>query len=163
VGTQQGGARTMHAINTEGKAPSNQGRGSRMRRFLVTWGPAVAYMVAVFFVSGDPEPPQPPGWAVFDKQEHMAAYFGLGLLLFWAFRGYWGFSRPLAGVLAVLAGAAYGLFDEMHQLFVPQRSSDVGDALADLVGVVAAQLAIALVVGLRASRRARRAGGPGGG
>jgi VanZ family protein len=51
-------------------------------------------------------------------------------------------ARALGGgrreaVLAVLLGILYGASDEVHQLFVPNRSSDVVDLLADTLGVMA--------------------------
>lgn len=118
-------------------------------------------MVAILLVSGDPDPPQPAGWAAFDKWEHMAAYFVLGLLLYWAFRGYWLFGRLAAAIAAVLMGSAHGVFAELHQVFVPQRHSDANDAIADLLGLLAAQVAVGLAVGLRGLCRAARRRRPG--
>ena len=52
---------------------------------------------------------------------------------------------------ALLAASAYGATDEFHQLFVPGRSCDVFDWLADTTG---AALAVGLYQGVGFYRRA---------
>jgi len=37
-------------------------------------------------------------------------------------------------LLSIFASTAYGISDEIHQSFVPCRSADVMDVLADMVG-----------------------------
>jgi len=51
---------------------------------------------------------------------------------------------------ALLATSAFGALDEWHQSFVPERSADVQDWIADTVG---AALAVALYTGVAAYRR----------
>ena len=70
-----------------------------------------------------------------DKLEHALAYSGLGALLLRALAG--GLRRPVtarAAVLAVAIAALYGASDEFHQHFVPHRSMDAYDLLADTAG-----------------------------
>jgi VanZ family protein len=43
-------------------------------------------------------------------------------------------------LLAIVLAIAYGVSDEFHQRFVPGRSSDVYDVLADAEGAAAAAL-----------------------
>lgn len=43
-----------------------------------------------------------------------------------------------AGILSII----YGATDEIHQYFVPNRSSEVQDWLADVVGIIIALLVI---------------------
>lgn len=43
-----------------------------------------------------------------------------------------------AGILSII----YGATDEIHQYFVPNRSSEVQDWLADVVGIIIASLVI---------------------
>ena len=66
-----------------------------------------------------------------DKIAHFCAYLVLGLLLT---RATAMLSIP-AGV-AVLVGWLYGVTDELHQSFVPGRSAELGDWVADALGVV---------------------------
>ena len=41
-------------------------------------------------------------------------------------------------VLAVIFATLYGASDEIHQIFVPARSADIFDFLADFIGASAA-------------------------
>ncbi len=79
----------------------------------------------------------------FDKVAHGGAYAVLGALLALAA------GRPL---LAIAVATAYGASDELHQAFVPGRTPDVLDLLADLVG---ASLGAGAVAFLRRRRRRR--------
>lgn len=79
------------------------------------------------------EPPFPH----FDKMVHAGLFGTLCLLLALSLRS----SAPKMGTrrllaLAVLASFTYGITDEIHQAFVPGRSCDTLDALADLAGAI---------------------------
>ncbi len=70
-----------------------------------------------------------------DKALHLAEYGALG----WLCAGAASRSWPTAVgwrtfVLAVFVSTLWGLSDEIHQAFVPGRSSDLADLLADLIG-----------------------------
>ena len=70
----------------------------------------------------------------YDKVVHAIVYSVLGGLFFLALRQT---SSLTVGRLIVLAAAfafIYGVTDEVHQLFVPGRSAEVYDALADGIG-----------------------------
>jgi VanZ family protein len=54
-------------------------------------------------------------------------------------------------LLAFLIAAGYGIFDEVHQLFVPGRSGDVFDWFADASGSVVG-IAACWLWGIIASR-----------
>jgi VanZ family protein len=72
-----------------------------------------------------------------DKLLHAMAYFLFGMLLIRAF--HYGGAKPLSKkliVTVVLLGFIYGLSDEIHQYFVPGRSSEVLDWLADAIGIM---------------------------
>ncbi|MCX6954305.1 MAG: VanZ family protein [Verrucomicrobia bacterium] len=56
-----------------------------------------------------------------------------------------------AGLWAVLAASAYGVSDEFHQSFVPGRSVEVADWMADTLG---AALAVSAYWGWAGYRRA---------
>ena len=117
------------------------------RRWLWLWLPVVLYAAAIVLVSSRPSPPLPDG--ISDKSGHAAAYCGLGLVVLRALA-----RAELAGVgagtslAAVGLTTAFGASDELHQLFVPGRSADVHDLVADAtgaaVGVTTAWLAAAL-------------------
>lgn len=69
-----------------------------------------------------------------------------GILLHLSFRNSENlFLRRYAAILAILVGIFYGITDEFHQSFVPGRSSNQWDLLADGIGIVIAQAGIILL------------------
>ena len=69
-----------------------------------------------------------------DKIVHCIVYGVLGALCYRALVLTTRLRGASAVVVAILVALAYGVSDEVHQLFVPQRSSDVMDVMADVVG-----------------------------
>jgi VanZ family protein len=105
---------------------------------LALWAPVVGYMAAVFYASSLSVLPTLAN-RVSDKLEHAVAYGLLAALLVRALAG--GLRRPIAlsvAILAVVIAACYGISDEIHQHFVPHRSMDPYDLLADTTGAVSA-------------------------
>jgi len=97
----------------------------------------------IFFASSRSTVAAPPIVNV-DKYGHFLVYGLLATLLCRLGTGW-----PAAG-WALLAASAYGATDEWHQLFVPGRSCDVFDWLADTTG---AALAVGLYAGWGFYRR----------
>ncbi len=64
---------------------------------------------------------------------HFAEYLVFGALLFNALRLHLGANRALTLVLAVGIASAYGVTDEWHQYFVPDRSCDPADWAVDTI------------------------------
>lgn len=106
-----------------------------MSRWLRGWAPVLAWAALIFFVSSRPTLPVPLGGGT-DKIAHFGAYSVLGIALGHA-RVATGISLPVAAV----AGIVYGLVDELHQSTVPGRAAEVGDWVADSLGVIAGLLA----------------------
>jgi VanZ family protein len=103
------------------------------------WGPVIITMAAIFYVSSMHQAPLPGGLS--DKYGHSLAYFTLGLTVVRALSG--GLPRLITARVAMLAVAitvAYGVTDEMHQMFVAGRSADIADVYADAAGAVAAAI-----------------------
>jgi VanZ family protein len=98
---------------------------------VMAWLPAVAWAVLIFSLSAQPALPAPEV-PYLDKVAHFGAYAVLGACLAFAVHRS---SLPMG--LAVFLGAAYGASDEIHQMFVPGRSPDVFDWVADAAGVAA--------------------------
>jgi len=97
--------------------------------------PALAWMGLIFFLSAQPKLPE----VIFlfdgiDKLFHAGAYGVLGLLVSYAL----GVSSRRAALVAVALSSLYGASDELHQYFVPGRSCDVFDWLADTSGAAVA-------------------------
>lgn len=92
-------------------------------------------MGIIFWLSSRPKPPfswlaDSVDWG--DKLGHALIYAVLGALLWPAYSNVRQRAKRIVRVLA--AAAAYGLVDEIHQLFVPGRSFDLVDLAADAVG-----------------------------
>jgi VanZ family protein len=132
-----------------GRSPSRS-RAGRLR----LWLPVVIYAAAIFVVSSLPQPPAVGG--VSDKWGHGAAYAGLALVILRALAGaQWsGVTRGRA-VVALALAASYGASDEWHQAFVPGRSPDVHDLVADGIGAAAAVGAAWVFAVLREARKDR--------
>lgn len=122
-----------------------------MSRALWLWAPPALLAALLFYVSSRPVPGALAPPAGLDKVVHFAVYAVLGAFCARAFEG--------AGVrAAVLWGAAlasaWGVLDEVHQSFVPARSAEALDALADAAGSLAG--AAAWSWGARRLREGRR-------
>lgn len=103
------------------------------------WSPAVLWATVIFWLSSLSNPPQPgPEFPMKDKVGHWILYCALGWLVAFALRRGHRLSLPKTFVLTVLIASAYGASDELHQRFVPHRSCEVGDWLADTLGGSAA-------------------------
>ena len=102
------------------------------------------YCAALFVLSADTSPPQPgflpPGA---DKLAHAILYAGLAAVVSLGIRrGRSVVSAPVQFWAPFLFAALYGASDEVHQLFVPNRSFEVADIVADASGALAIQLAL---------------------
>lgn len=107
------------------------------------WAPVVVLMVAIFFASSLSDPGLPPG-GLSDKGAHVVAYAALGAALIRALAS--GQAR-LMTVMRVLIAAglatAYGMTDELHQRFVPDRTPELLDLVADAAGGLAGAILFA--------------------
>lgn len=89
-----------------------------------------------------------------DKTAHFLAYAALGASIVRALSG----GRPSGMTvrrvaIAALAATLYGASDEVHQAFVPDRTPEFLDLLADASGGVAG--AALMAIGAKALGRAR--------
>lgn len=118
-----------------------------MRGFLKYVLPAILYCVLIFLISSLSDPPAPDfklEWG--DKINHAGAF---GLMMLLAFRAArWILrerSMPAQLSAALLYCVLYGLTDEIHQMFVPNRHGDPFDLLADAVGASLGLLFIIMI------------------
>jgi hypothetical protein len=99
---------------------------SSTRRRLLAWAPLLVWLALVFVASSIPGRDMPAAsFFRFDKLIHAAVYAVLGAL---AYRG----SGRVWVALAI--ALAWGASDELHQSFVPGRSPELLDLVADGVG-----------------------------
>ena len=95
---------------------------------------AIAWAGVIFYLSSQPSIDTPLLFPGQDKLFHLIAFGLLGFLLMGAMKttssGY------LTGQVWFTAAlvASYGVLDEFHQYFVPGRSVEIYDALADATG-----------------------------
>ncbi len=100
---------------------------------LLLWLPPLVYMAVIFHFSSESDPLPTVTAHVWDKLLHLSEYAVLAALLCRAFRGE-GAGWPTAILFALVTTSFYGASDEWHQSFVPLRTSDVRDWLADTIG-----------------------------
>ena len=112
---------------------------TRAARFL----PYLLGVMAIWLVSSMSHPPIPEPLLFWnsDKIMHATAYGALSLLALYGARD----TR-----IAFAMTSLYGVVDELHQHFVPGRTTDVFDWAADSTGAL---VALALVVFGRSLRR----------
>ena len=100
------------------------------------WAPVAAYMALIFVLSGQSDPPLPS--QVSDTQGHSLGYMGLTITIGRALAGGAASGATLRVAAAAWALAAvYAASDEWHQSFVPDRTADPADWLADAAGALA--------------------------
>jgi VanZ family protein len=94
--------------------------------------PVIAWAILIIIGSSIPDLGNPVFKFTFsDKFEHIGEYSFFGFFLAYAFFK----SRPMpAFIMMLIICAAFGVSDELHQLFVPGRTCDPFDALADVIG-----------------------------
>jgi VanZ family protein len=108
---------------------------------LSLWLPVALYMAAIFFASSLSNPPVPS--EVPDFSLHEAAYAGLTLVTIRALaRGRWGGVTAFALAGAWIIAVLYGMTDEWHQSFVPERHAELRDLRSDAIGALAAVVVV---------------------
>ncbi len=90
-------------------------------------------MALIFYMSSRPAPEVIPDIWNIDKIIHFIEYGILGILWFRALNHSRQKMREIA-VAAFFITFIYGVSDEIHQYFVPKRSSSIYDVVADGLG-----------------------------
>ncbi|MET0342069.1 MAG: VanZ family protein [Polyangiales bacterium] len=124
----------------------------------VAWLPVVAYTLLIWWLSSqvlefqiiEQVPLQ-------DKGVHFLEYGAMGFFIAHAVSTTWPRRGAASVLVSVIMTAATGLLDELHQAFVPGRSSDLVDLAADVAGALCAALFYAALYAWVVRRRARRA------
>lgn len=110
------------------------------KRLMLDWLPLFFYLGLIFYLSSMPlRLPYHP-FQHFDKIIHALEYAILSLLFYRAIRD--SVQEPFVryvGIIAIAGCILYGILDEYHQAFVPMRSSDPYDVVADAVGATLMQ------------------------
>jgi VanZ family protein len=129
--------------------------GAAAMKQIKPWLPAVLWAATIFGLSSIPGRalPELPVWNA-DKLAHIGVYGVLGALCWRGARASFapGTAPWRVVLIAVLLTSLYGIADEIHQMFVPNRAPDPNDVLADAVGGLLGALACVAIV----ARRLRR-------
>jgi VanZ family protein len=117
-----------------------------LRHAVLSWSLLAAYCLLIFVQSSFPSPDMGPELPGQDKLIHLAAYAVMGFL---ACRALATLPRMPGTFVLFIAGflfaTVFGLSDEWHQSFVPDRDASAADFLADFIGAFAGSaLAVAL-------------------
>ncbi len=119
------------------------------------WGPVVIWMAVIFVLSSQsslPRGPDPIVEIIMRKLAHVSEYALLALLIARALEGWTTLSRG-AMIRALALTVAYAVTDEIHQEFVPLRTSAPTDVVVDTAG---AFIALALLRLRALSGRSRK-------
>ncbi|MEI7811876.1 MAG: VanZ family protein [Ignavibacteria bacterium] len=99
--------------------------------------PLVIYWIMLLMLTSIPGQ-STPDFGISDKIEHAVAYMILTVLLCltYQFQGKFKMLYRSPFVWTIATVALYGALDEIHQLFIPGRSCDIMDWMADITGAV---------------------------
>ena len=111
----------------------------------------IIYMILIFILSSIPgRYIGMKGFTLIDKWVHMIEYSILGVLILLTLKNRI-INNKIRIISAVALSTFYGITDEIHQLFVPNRSFDYFDILADFIGSCAGVLLFYIVSSLLCS------------
>lgn len=113
-----------------------------LRPFIMRYGPLVVLSLLIFLASAQEQAPMPDlGFTWQDKVYHFFAYMAYAVTVYRAVSGTSVSTRGII-VRVLVITAVYAASDEWHQSFVPGRSSEVQDWIADVSGAVVVSLFI---------------------
>jgi VanZ family protein len=134
-------------MRTKARGPRSDPNFVGMRSRLAAWWPVGLWAAAIFGLSSVPGTRLPTiDVAQSDKIVHALLYAVLGALILRALV----VSGRAPGwsnlAIAILLATAYGISDEIHQLWTPHRSADWRDVVADVLG---AAMGVSAIVAMR--------------
>jgi len=102
------------------------------------------YCSLIFWLSSQSALPTPMLFEHQDKLHHLGAYFIMGVLA-WRFFNDYTQNQKSVFMMSLFFCSLYGISDEIHQSYVPDRDADVFDWLADTLGAFIALITIQLL------------------
>ena len=97
---------------------------------------ALGWASVIFYLSSQPGADIPPMFYGEDKLLHAFVFGILGFLTLGAMKTTVDGYHPFQPWLAVILVTVYGVLDEVHQHFVPGRTPDIYDVMADAAGAM---------------------------
>jgi VanZ family protein len=78
---------------------------------------------------------------------HVGIYFGFGFFLYFAFVSLDNrLLQKYSAVFAICIGTAYGILNELFQIYLPYRNANIADALSNLLGLVLSQILVIIFI-----------------
>jgi VanZ family protein len=110
--------------------------------------PLGLYWILIFVLTSIPGSSIPKVLGGVDKIKHFGAYFVLAFLLNFALQiqNRYPLISKKSILFTFLITLFYGLFDEVHQIFIPGRYFDLWDLLADVVGSVVGIFLVKIII-----------------
>jgi VanZ family protein len=110
--------------------------------------PLVIYWAALLVGTSIPIQSIPSIFEFGDKLEHLSAYAGLSILLNLAmvFQNKSEEVKVKHNLYSFFAAAGYGILDELHQIFIPGRSCELLDYIADLIGITLGLIILSVIM-----------------
>lgn len=103
--------------------------------------PVISLCILIFWQSSYPGIISQPLFPQMDKLAHLVIY---AVLAFLTARCLFNENSPISSttikITAILFTAAYGLSDEFHQSFIPERCASAYDFMADCTGAIIGSL-----------------------
>ena len=110
---------------------------TRTKNFIFYWLPLIAYCLLIYIQSAHPSPEELPSFKLMDKILHFVAYGVMGILFYRAYQTLRIRNQlQLLVFLSIVSASLYGVSDEIHQYFVPDRHAAFSDVIADILGAV---------------------------
>ena len=110
------------------------------KHFIKFWLPVILYMIFIFYMSSLEFPRKPnvhiasSSFKVSDIVLHVLEYGLFSIVLFRAFHNSSARFKEKSLYLTLIVAFLYGLFDEVHQMFVQTRFFEIKDLLSNTVG-----------------------------
>lgn len=118
-----------------------------MKKSFLQWAAVIIWMVLIFWGSSIPLKSLPGGPEYLPILAHFLEYFILSTLLIVAITGSVSQKpHPFTLFTAFIVSLFYGISDELHQLYVPGRVTDMLDLAVDGAGALLACFVIPLVM-----------------
>ncbi|GMU96384.1 VanZ family protein [Ignavibacterium album] len=111
------------------------------RVFVFIYLPLIIHWLTILILTSLPSD-QVPSVEIGDKVNHFLAFFVLGFFLNLTLKYQHRYPNLKKNILitTIIIAAGYGIMDELHQLFVPGRSAELLDWIADFLGAVTGSL-----------------------
>ncbi len=113
----------------------------------LVWTPLIAYSILIFWESAQSRPPVPDlGFSWQDKFYHFIGYASYGITILIAISQL-SLRTSKRILMMFIIGALFAASDELHQAFVPGRSCDLLDWIADCCGLLGSTILLKRIQG----------------